>query len=160
MPNRLALSIATCLAVLVSVGAGAALATDDVPAPPDPTPCTDDIKPTSTAGAKLAAGVKSRVIRGTAKDLGCSVSGVGAVKTVGISVARKNGAYCQNLAAGGKIGKATWCGRPTWLPAKGTATWTFKLPKKLPKGTYVIRTRAVDADGNVERPKVKRVVVK
>jgi hypothetical protein len=37
------------------------------------------------------------------------------------------------------------------VSARGTAHWTLSLPRRLAHGTYVIRSRAIDAAGNVER---------
>jgi uncharacterized delta-60 repeat protein len=37
-----------------------------------------------------------------------------------------------------------------WLGAQGTAKWSFKLPKRLPKGRYVLYSRATDNAGLAE----------
>jgi hypothetical protein len=43
------------------------------------------------------------------------------------------------------------CLNPTWLKAKGTRRWVYRLRKRLPKGDYVLYARAFDSKG---RPQV------
>jgi hypothetical protein len=160
MSNCRFLLLAGALAVAVALSAGPAMATDDPPTPPPPPkPCTDKMRPTSSAGANLIRALRAHVIRGTARDLSCSVTGRGKVTRVRISIARKNGKFCQHLSAKKVFGRKGSCARLTWLPVTGTASWSFRLPKKLTRGTYVIRSRAVDAARNLERPRVRRVVL-
>jgi hypothetical protein len=42
------------------------------------------------------------------------------------------------------------CSKPTFLKAKGTKSWSFKLRRRLPPGRYILYARAVDASGNKE----------
>jgi hypothetical protein len=42
------------------------------------------------------------------------------------------------------------------IDARGATRWSFRLPK-LPRGRYVIRTRAVDFAGNVQVPHARRL---
>jgi hypothetical protein len=35
------------------------------------------------------------------------------------------------------------CSTPTWLRATGTARWHYALRHALPRGSYVVRSRAV-----------------
>jgi hypothetical protein len=37
------------------------------------------------------------------------------------------------------------------VSARGTAKWTLRPARHLPRGTYVVRSRAIDAAGNIER---------
>jgi hypothetical protein len=36
------------------------------------------------------------------------------------------------------------------------ADWSYLLPSKLPKGSYVLEVKAIDAAGNAGEPAVKR----
>jgi uncharacterized delta-60 repeat protein len=42
------------------------------------------------------------------------------------------------------------CAKATFLRAKGTSSWVFKLRKRLPPGKYVLYARATDMSGNAE----------
>jgi hypothetical protein len=43
------------------------------------------------------------------------------------------------------------CRTRPFLPAKGKTRWTFRLKRRLPRGRYVIYSRAVDSAGHAER---------
>jgi hypothetical protein len=43
------------------------------------------------------------------------------------------------------------CAARPFLPAKGSARWTFRLKRRLPRGRYVVYSRAVDSAGHAER---------
>jgi hypothetical protein len=87
-------------------------------------------------------------VRGTARDRGCS----GAIARVTVAVARRTGGGgCRYLQASGRLGPGTSCRRPTYVAAAGTAAWSLRTARPLPRGTYVVRSRAIDAAGNVER---------
>jgi hypothetical protein len=53
--------------------------------------------------------------------------------------------------------RAMRCSKHRWLPVRGTTHWSFRLPKRLPKGRYVIRTRAIDFAGNVQHSRTRRL---
>src|SRR5207244_13021062 len=89
------------------------------------------------------------IVRGTASDRGCGVAGRGTVARVTISVSRKRGASCQYLSSKGRLGRAKSCASLTWLAARGTSQWAFRLPKHLGRGTFVVRAQAIDSAGNV-----------
>ena len=92
-------------------------------------------------------------VTGKAHDLGCSKR----VARVTVALAKRTGnGRCRYLRAGGALGKAVSCRRPTYIQAKGTKTWTFRSASKLPAGTYVVRSRAIDAAGNLERKQRRR----
>jgi hypothetical protein len=80
----------------------------------------------------------------------------GNVGRVEISVARKSGKRCRHLSSSGRLGRTASCSRNTWLRAKlgrqrgGKVAWTFASKKKLPRGSYVLITRAVDNTGTVD----------
>ncbi|HKP90753.1 MAG TPA: beta-propeller fold lactonase family protein [Thermoleophilaceae bacterium] len=82
-------------------------------------------------------------IAGTARD------DVG-VERVDVSVGKRGGKACLWLTKGGALEPGD-CGRPVWLRAKGTAKWRLRLRKPLPKGRYVVRSRATDSAGHRER---------
>lgn len=77
---------------------------------------------------------------------------IGLLRLVG--GARVSSAKCLALRRGGRFksvkrrhGK---CSRPTFVRAKGTTRWSFKLSTGLPRGTYVLFSRAVDRTGKKE----------
>jgi hypothetical protein len=55
------------------------------------------------------------------------------------------------MTAKGKFVKQAKCDAPTtWLLAKGTTKWSYKLKKKLKKGGYTVFARATDGAGQVQ----------
>lgn len=46
---------------------------------------------------------------------------------------------------------ASKCLRLAWLPVKGTKSWTYRLGRTLPAGTYVLHSRAIATDGSIEK---------
>ena len=157
MFTRSLCAVAGTLAAAATLAVGSAMATDE-PAPPKPAPqtpnapraCVDNMRPLSRLGVHWQRGFRSGVIRGIAIDQGCGVNGEGKLKSVSIALSRRVGKNrCQHLQPGGRLGRAGACDH-VWLKAKGTKTWSFRLPHNLPRGKYVVATRAVDAAGNVE----------
>ena len=70
-------------------------------------------------------------------------------------VAAKRRGTCLLLQSNGRLksskaDKKNGCTSRKWLAAKGAASWSFKLKKKLPKGSYVLFSRAIDKKGKVE----------
>jgi hypothetical protein len=141
-----------------SLAAAPALATDEPgpgtlqPAPPIPAvqqvlnKCQDLTRPTSGFGATSArAAARTHVLRGTARDTGCGVA------MVTLSVARLHGKRCEYLTSRRKLSRAVKCGHSHFLVASGTNHWSLALPRSLPRGTYLVRTRAIDFAGNVQR---------
>jgi hypothetical protein len=120
-------------------------------ATPRSVPAVDRIAPRSTIVAPTRTQSRTRriTLRGTADGTGS------AVRVVGISVARAVGAKCRFLTVTGTFTAARSCARTTYLTAKATTAWRLKLPK-LPKGSYKVRSRAIDAAGNVERKDASR----
>ncbi|MET0603148.1 MAG: Ig-like domain repeat protein [Baekduia sp.] len=108
-----------------------------VVAKPDRTPPTTKIRRVSTARQPIT-------LRGTAQDAGSSV------RRVRVSVARHVGKLCRFLQANRKFTKARSCDKHSYLNAKGTSSWSLKLPS-LPAGRYTIWSRGIDAAGNIER---------
>jgi hypothetical protein len=140
-------------AVALTAGPAAAQSPTDNPVPgATPGACMDHTLPTSgfTHRAARRAG-RRRILRGVARDVGCGVD------RMTISVKRKQGRRCRNLTPKRRLGRRTSCAHHRWLSAKGTTRWSFRLPRRLPKGTYVVRTRAVDFAGNVQHPRRRRL---
>jgi hypothetical protein len=151
--------------VAVTLTVGAAMATDEpvppVPAPKPPTQgapqppssrraCHDNVRPLSRLAVRWQRGFRRGVIRGIAIDQGCGANGAGKVKSVSVAVSRqvaKN--RCQHLQRNGRLSHAGACDH-VWLRTKGTKKWSFRLPRNLPRGKYLVATRAIDAAGNVE----------
>jgi hypothetical protein len=154
MSTRLAVPIAAG-AVCAAIMAGPALAQSPTehPAPGVlPGKCADTSPPASsfTRRAARRAG-RMRLVRGVASDVGCGLD------RVEVAVSRKRGRRCRNLTPKGKLGRRTSCAHRRWLPAAGTTSWSFRLPRRLRKGTYAVRTRALDFAGNVGRAHGRRI---
>jgi hypothetical protein len=89
--------------------------------------------------------------RGTARDIGCGID------RVRIAVARKHRGRCRLLTPRRRLTHRTSCAHRRWLRVRGTTRWSFALPRRLPKGVYIVRTRAIDFAGNVERARHHRI---
>jgi hypothetical protein len=153
MSIRSLLPIALLVAGALTAGPASAQSPTDNPVPgAQPGACTDAVKPTSgfTRKAARRAGRK-RLLRGTARDIGCGVD------RVAISVQRKHGKTYKSLFRKRPLLRKMRRGRQHWLVARGTTHWSFRLPKRLPRGTYLVRTRAIDFAGNVQKPRVRRL---
>ena len=114
-----------------------------------PRACVDHVRPLSRLGVRWQRGFRRGVIRGIAIDQGCGANGAGKVKRVSVAIARKVGKRCESLMRNGRLGRAITC-RQVWLPAKGSNVWTLRVRHQLPRGTYIVSTRAVDSAGNME----------
>jgi hypothetical protein len=118
------------------------------------TKCTDSTRPTSGFGPKSARNAtKSKVLRGRAEDRGCGVA------LVTVSILRRHGKGCQAVTRTGKLGHTGKCRAQRFVVATGTTQWQLNLPKKLPRGTYVVRTRAIDLAGNVQAMKTRSLKI-
>jgi hypothetical protein len=152
--------VAAALAVTV-IAAGPAQSQTDIPAPNVlPGACADQVLPHSTytsAAAKKAKRSRTRMLTGSAGDVGCGLD------RVQVSVARRVGKKCQYLTSALRLKRAkTSCGKATnWRTAKGTTRWSLQLlPKEAKSGKYVIRTRATDLAGNVEKVRSHRLTIR
>jgi hypothetical protein len=143
---------AVVLAVGLPAGASAQTPTDQ-PAPgAQPGACIDLVGPTSGFTRRAARGAAHhRLLRGTAGDSGCGLD------RVKISVIHKRHGHCRMLTAHKRLTHRTRCAHRRWLRVRGTSRWSFRFPKRLPKGLYVVRTRAVDFAGNTESPRRHRI---
>jgi hypothetical protein len=153
MSIRTFIPIALVAGGLATAGPASAQSPTDNPVPGAvPGAIADVVKPTSSLTRKAAhkAG-RSRLLRGTASDIG---SGVDRVE---ISIQRKSGKAVKTLFRKSPLLRKLRHGRQHWLVARGTSRWSFRLSKRLPRGTYVVRMRAIDFAGNVETPHSRRL---
>jgi hypothetical protein len=125
-----------------------------VPSPIAGTPATPPAVPAGSGPKDLPPqavikknGLRSRKAKprkavGTAKD-------DHQVVRVEIALVRKRGGNCRELKRSGRgFGGSHRCRRPrTFLVAKGTRKWSFKLRTRLKKGYYVVYSRATDNSG-------------
>ena len=125
---------------------------------PVATPTPPPLKPSVTIGA-----AKKRVLAGRATGLvarvqvaardarGCAKKARGA--GAGATRAGASRACAPRCAAkGASLRRAKTC---AWLTAKGTRAWSLRLPR----GTFAVRVRALDARGKVVATATKRVRV-
>jgi hypothetical protein len=149
---------AACLAAAAFIAGPASAQTTETPAPgASPGACTDTARPTSgftRSAARRAVRGRRHILRGTASDVGCGLD------RVRISIARKRGAKCRHLTARGRLTSRTGCGNRRWLSVNGSSRWSFRLPRNLPRGSYLVRTRAIDFAGNRQLERAKRLRVR
>jgi hypothetical protein len=107
-----------------------------------------------------------RVLQGRTRDLGCSLTGIGKLRSIQVAVAkagRCSVAKASKKAKGSQKAKRTLPSSTCsarWLRAKGSASWTVRLSRPLTKGVYTVRIRAVDSAGNIEKPRAVRLTVR
>ncbi len=114
--------------------------------------CADRTAPVSRYRGKRVVGRRRVSLQGTSKDKGCGPGGRGAVRKVGVSIARTGRHGCSFMNAKGRLTKARSCRRAILLPAKGHASWRFTMRVHLPPGNYRVVARGFDTAGNKERP--------
>jgi hypothetical protein len=82
-----------------------------------------------------------------------------AVRVIQVGVARRAHGRCRWLTAAGRTRRATSCGRPLWLLARGRGrSWSIVL-RHVPQGRYLVRVRAIDVKGRREAPRGRTVAV-
>jgi hypothetical protein len=114
--------------------------------------CHDKIAPVTTIGRGSRFTRKGITLKGTASDKGCGPNGRGTVSRVSLAISRRVGKKCQWLQAKGGFSSVRSCTKKTYVTAKGTSKWTYKLKAGLKKGTYAVVPRAIDSVGNQEKP--------
>ena len=120
--------------------------------PPGSATCTDRTPPSATLRRVTVSRGRLRV-SGRARDAGCGA----AVARVEVAISRAaKRRKCRFVDARGRLTQARSCARPVLLKATGTASWSLATKRKLPRGTYAIQARAVDAAGNVQARPAKR----
>lgn len=105
-----------------------------------------DLPPRSLLGEPSGTELrrKVRLVAGTARD-------DRAVAAVEVSVARRVGRRCFSLGRGKRLVKSP-CDEPRYLRARveNGLRFTLRIGRLLPRGTYTIRSRAIDRTGQVE----------
>lgn len=110
-------------------------------------PCRTGARPRTSITRRSSRLTRSGLLlRGRAHSRGCAV-----VRRVLIAVARRVGRGCRHLGVRGGLGGARPCRQVVWIRARGTARWSFRRHVRLRPGTYLVRARARDARGAVER---------
>lgn len=89
-------------------------------------------------------------VRGTARDRGCGIT------KVDVAIGRKVGKRCRWLKANGRFSAARSCLRVGYVRARGTKSFRYDRRLRLPRGSYLLWSRATDARGNVERKASRR----
>ena len=72
------------------------------------------------------------------------------LRSVLVSIGRITGERCRFLKADGTFGARRSCLRAQYVEAKGTRSWSFSRSVRLPRGSYVVWSRAIDSAGAVE----------
>jgi hypothetical protein len=152
-------STAPSAAPLASAGSGSSVPTDAVPIDgtdqvPSGTVCTDRTAPAShLLHARYRSG--HLMVSGWATDQGCTGRGTqrsvtGSLMRVQVSVFRRTAEGCRYLTGAGHLTRATRCGAPLALVAKGKLHFHLTLKTKLRAGGYQVRLQAIDRAGNLE----------
>ncbi len=114
--------------------------------------CHDRIPPVTSIAKRSRFTRKGITLRGSAHDKGCLKGGRGTVARVSLAISHRIAKKCQWLQANRKFSRTRSCTKKTYLTAKGTAKWTYRLKLRLKKGTYAVVPRAIDSVGNREKP--------
>ena len=103
----------------------------------------------STLGTATASR-RRLTLRGTARDRGCA-----GLARVEVAIALHKGKLCRYLRpADGRLAKPAKCAKARWIATKGTRRWAITT-KRLPKGLYTLRSRAVDRAAKIEKKRTK-----
>ncbi len=107
-----------------------------------------NLRPSSLIGEPFGVNLRRKVhlIAGTVQDNG-------PVAQVLVAASRSIGhGRCLWLARGSHLVRRS-CGRPFYLRARVTDSlrWTLRVPHLLPRGTWNVRSRAIDSTGLTER---------
>jgi hypothetical protein len=116
-----------------------------------PPRCRDRLAPVSRFAKRHGVTVSRKrilTVRGSAADRGCAHG----VARVTVAVAKRaGGGRCRYVLANGRLGARGSCRHATYVSARGTSHWVLRVARRVPPGTYVVRSRAIDAAGNLER---------
>jgi hypothetical protein len=122
------------------------------PHPRPPHRCVDHLRPTSKL-RRGRRGVRHRHrrlrLRGTARDRGCSH-----LRRVQVSIALHKHHRCRFVKRSGRLGKRRRCARARWVTVHGRRSWHLRT-RRLRRGRYTIRTRAIDRAGNRQKQRRK-----
>ena len=119
-----------------------------------PPNCTDRTPPRSRFTGRGRITRRGISVRGRSSDTGCG----GRVSSVSVAIGRVvRGGKCRFLQANGSFtSPPRSCLRTSYLPARGTTSWSFSKRARLPRGHYSVWVRGRDAAGNVERKDKRR----
>jgi phosphatidylinositol-3-phosphatase len=85
---------------------------------------------------------------GRASEIRCAARpSASKIRAVFVAIARRSGKRCEFLAADGRFGRARSCGRPTFLVARGGASWSLTIHTRVSRGSYLAFAEAMDAVG-------------
>lgn len=111
-------------------------------------------------GSAAACSVRARALRALTGTASGDVARVEVALVRASGGARAARARCAWLAPNGKLRTMRRtrgrCLTPVWVPAKGTRRWRLRLRRKLPKGSYVLYSRAISRAGAPENRYSKR----
>ena len=108
-----------------------------------------------------APGPRTLRIRGRAKDRGCVTRASrtpGRVAAVRVAIVRRSGGACRFVTRRGRLSQLRACRRPVLLKARArysrrrrATVFVLRRRARLPAGRYLVRPRARDLVGNVQR---------
>lgn len=128
------------------------------PQPPPPPPPAPDTMP---ADSEITSPRDGSTKRGAVKEIrGRASDDKSGVSSVEIAVRRKGGTRCTWLNGSTatfvtRPMKRGRCAEPVWLKAGGTTSWRYRLSERLPRGTFVIVSRATDGKGQTETSRTR-----
>jgi hypothetical protein len=120
-----------------------------------PEPCTNVTQcgaKNGDPGAATLTASSPRALRGIAtRD--------GNVAAVEVAITRKRGGRCQTLTQTGRwVATGNRC-KPRFLRAAGTTSWSLRLKRALPRGTYAVHVRVLDGTGKRGAASPARTIV-
>jgi hypothetical protein len=101
----------------------------------------------AVASRRLVARRGHLRVTGSASARGCRAG----LARVTVEIVHAAGHRCRFVVPGGSLTAARSCRRTVTLLARGRLRWSLALQLHLPRGTYHLVVRAVDAAGHVER---------
>jgi len=120
-----------------------------------PTGATPTVKLRSVS---LRSGLKAA---GSATTAACGTAKGGTIERVQVTVSKKTGKTCSYLSNTGKlVTTATSCKAPLSVVAVGTRSWKLSTAKKLPKGTYTVKVKAISTADYASKAIVRTVTVR
>ncbi|HEX8102003.1 MAG TPA: sialidase family protein [Solirubrobacteraceae bacterium] len=134
--------------------------------PPAPGGCADVRAPRSRAARSSRITRRGVRLSGRSRDRGCdapdaALSVKGEVSRVLVAIGRSiHGGGCKYLRASGRFGKRRPCARTQYIVTRGTKHWRLRIRHRIPRGSYQIWVRGIDARGNVERKAHGRNLIK
>jgi len=117
--------------------------------------------PRSSISGRHLRATRTRIhLSGRSREVDCKTGklAVGKVRRVLVSIGRVSGGRCRFVGPGGRLGSTRACTRPQYLAARilsrrghrNKTLWSLDLRVHLPRGSYVVTVRGVDAAGHRE----------